>query len=729
MKKSYILMLLMMLVTLSSFAKKRLSDEEKIINEVWARTDMPEFDNHNVDPKYKDERVVVLAEYHELIGDAFNNNTKIALANIKYKMLTRQLLKINDNSAIEEYSTIKYKNNNDGQKNVVGIRIFKQNGKVVNLNSNDYIKLNSNLKARKQNSDITKIAVPNLQKGDLLEYFFYSEMESYGWDKGIDPMTYFLSSNEATQSFRFHGSFDSPSRVRYTTSDDNIIVKNKIEKDRYLVDVESKDLPKREQVKFTNKYRTNPFFRIFFSKTNMFCEDQSFDNNSKAGVVRKADNKIIYGNGFGWLSFKSFYSGATSTIEAAKLTSLWARDYFKKHPNLTEEQKADALFDVYRNKVLCIYPYNGYSEISFLNRFVELLSEFKIQKSLVLLPNNNYFSADNVIRGYADEYDYAIMINSTGKLYYNTFSDYPSASDKMPQYEGETAGICKFTGKRLKLHFKADNNEISTKKIPIATPEENKTTYTIDAKISDENPYALDVNREVALYGSGRNGMRKKLGTFVQYDSTIRAYYDIKKTAIEDLRASKMPFSVPNYRNYTEEDKTKIERMYEREAKNYFCNNVEKVYDYKLHSLGLVPNDTVLRYSSNCRVDAMIKNADGTKVISVGHLLAEKNSFHYDTERKSDIYFNNTFKDEYNITLNIPKGYTVKNIDYLNKNTKNDCGGFESNAKIEDDKIIIGVSWNINNIYFKSSEWSKILNILDTFDEFYSSSVVLYRSE
>ena len=64
--KKYILFLLASMFFVPAQAKKRTVDEEETIKKIWARTDMPEFNNRKVSDKYKDEPAVILAKYCEM---------------------------------------------------------------------------------------------------------------------------------------------------------------------------------------------------------------------------------------------------------------------------------------------------------------------------------------------------------------------------------------------------------------------------------------------------------------------------------------------------------------------------------------------------------------------------------------------------------------------------------------------------------------------------------------
>ena len=207
--KKYIAIIVALLLVLPSHAKRRPLNEEKKINEIWARTDMPEFNDFTVKDKYKNEPIIFLAKYDEFIG-----KMRLVLAGealpITITKLSRCLVKINDNSAIKSFSEIEYKNYSQTQKSVVGIRIHKQDGSLIELNPNDYIKVGTNLKGKNTKNNVSKIAVPNLQKGDIVDYFIYQELDMLS-SKQIE---YPLSDFAPIQKYRFHGDITSQYRTQ-----------------------------------------------------------------------------------------------------------------------------------------------------------------------------------------------------------------------------------------------------------------------------------------------------------------------------------------------------------------------------------------------------------------------------------------------------------------------------------------------------------------------------------
>ena len=720
MKKIMILMIALCCAA-TSFAKRNLKDE-KVINEIFSRTDMPEFDNHKVEDKYKNESVVILAKYEELAGVKAAKMSAGNSAPLKYNFLSRYLVKVNDNSAIEKLSTIEYKNRTGSSQTVVGVRVIKANGTVVNVNSEDYLKLGSNLRSKKYSKNVTRIAVPNLQKGDIVDYFIYSEQEKFTYNTGA--LTFSLQDDYPIQSYRFHGIFLDDARTRYVISDPSIEATVKKDRKNDILDIAMKDVPKIERESFSSNYRSIPFLSVLFGIPYKITEDSSFDYNVEEGLLKKSDEKPVLATAFkNWSSrFVGNYS-----IKSYKFVKSHFKKYFKAHPEMTEDQKADAL---YNGSLLMRRP-GGYSispsAYQSLDWLPTLLADFKIGCSLVLGSGRYSEGRENILD--YDQYDCAIRLKNSGRFYYPNRTSRPCASDGAYYFEGEKVAVCDFSGITLDYSNGKTIEKVYDVTVPVTAPEQNKTEYKIAAQITNGNEFAMDVNREVSVSGYGRAPLRSELGDYWMWDSVFRNYYGITTDFAKDAKKFKLlePEQVENIKDNYNGERYYAKASFEKEANEYFMNTVKETKDYKLLSLGMLPNDSVLRYVSTSTVDNLVKSSERSKIIQVGHLLSYTNTKNYSTSRTNDIYFNNTFLDDYHITIQIPSGYSVKNMSELKRTVQNDCGYFSSDAKMENGKLILEVKWAVNNVHFPASDWSKILEVIEAFDTFYESSVVLNR--
>jgi hypothetical protein len=81
----------------------------------------------------------------------------------------------------------------------------------------------------------------------------------------------------------------------------------------------------------------------------------------------------------------------------------------------------------------------------------------------------------------------------------------------------------------------------------------------------------------------------------------------------------------------------------------------------------------------------------------------------------------------WNIIFPIPAGYSAKGIESLNQQVSNDCGSFISNAKVENNNLVIDVRKMYRGNHFELQQWSKMLEVLDAAYNFSQSKIVLKK--
>ena len=69
----------------------------------------------------------------------------------------------------------------------------------------------------------------------------------------------------------------------------------------------------------------------------------------------------------------------------------------------------------------------------------------------------------------------------------------------------------------------------------------------------------------------------------------------------------------------------------------------------------------------------------------------------------------------------------MENLSTLESAVTNKCGLFSSTAKVENDKLILSVKWDINDVEYPAQDWNSLLEIFNAYDDFYNKSVVLSK--
>ena len=182
--KKLLTLLLLAIIALPTLAFDD-NDYQKFVKEVkedvWKK-DLPQFKNRTVPEQYKNESAVILARYEELSIDLSKKFNFFAFANLKQNTanhLRRYLVKINDKAALDNYSTFDFRTYDrsfndlllrEDHRTVLGVRVIKPDGTIKEVSSDEYQDANEGKKGQEKRA---KLAVPDLQVGDMLDYFVY----------------------------------------------------------------------------------------------------------------------------------------------------------------------------------------------------------------------------------------------------------------------------------------------------------------------------------------------------------------------------------------------------------------------------------------------------------------------------------------------------------------------------------------------------------------------------
>lgn len=690
--KKYILFILAAMLVAPIHAKKRSDIEEKKIEQIWARADMGEFNNRTVSDKYKNEPAVVLAQYHELStrreeaesDDMISPSSKFVV----FTVLDRYMVKINSTSAIRQFSTIRYEKNSSDDVVAVGIRVYKPNGKVVEVNPDDYIKMGTDLKSRGEKENVVKIAVPNLQKGDVIDYFMYQESSIY--EKLKDET---LNCSYPIQSYRFRGVFAKRSRFHYWLPN-SIQPQVSNENNMNTMTFKVTDIEPLKREIFSSKVGRGVRFRYDFKKWPFNYIVSSKDYGIKS--LQRVEEPL------------PIQSASYAKAPLAGNLKQWFKQiktYLKNHPELSEKEKLEVVYYQLADFVTPQEEIHSYFEWYYLI----FLQKLKIQVDMVSVADRNKVQNDDAVR----KEDFCTVAK---------WGD----STILHLYDSGLRSLWDYTNNIEGSVMKTVNKQ-DWETVPETPAEKNRIDVVADVAINKEDGLSLDVKRSVTISGNVKKPYRNLLGTYVQWDSIVRERYGLPYGL--DVQAKGMDKTTPRIvskkRLQVEREALRQEETFEQEAKGYFNGKIRKLNRYHIDSYGLFLNDLDFRYKSDVVLESAVQTSDKRKVIHIGHLLCYMDLSDLREERLSDIVLRNAFHDTYQINFQIPAGYQVWNKEAFERNISNACGSLVSTAKVEGDNLIVNVAWRINGLKFPASDWKNVLEILRGYQSLYNTSAVL----
>ena len=680
--------------TLFCFPSFSQKEELALKEQLWTNASQ-EFKVTAVPEKWQNESAVILASSYEYVGD-FSNRVYVEKLNYHIR------IKLLDKAAVNEYSELSF-NKNDVHRNMFGksssyriiaAKVVKGNGKEKEVD----LKQGVNVDAA--SSKDYKIAVPDLEPGDILDYFIAVKGEVYPYPFFTEydimeskfPQVYKIISYRLPKSIFLH-------HFAYNGSPGFTIETEKKETIYTLVD---KMRDKAPDLMWNYPYRTSPEIRYQVSNERVYTE-------YSLAVKRALEqfNAVNYSN-IGYLED-------------------FMRDNFKKEKN--PKVIVNEIYYALRNPIYmkAYYDYDPgdpmateYVSDLFYGIMSKYLIKAKIKHDIIIAPSRAYGPFDKLMNGTGVSY---MMKVYTDPPMYLT-SPFPfSIPGEISQY---TEGM-----ESMWKRYPVPKNEESSGMTTIETTKaaDNSTSTKFEVSINSEDQTKIDIKR--SCVSKGHNKRYHQYLIYTNYDY-IKEYDKEKYMTVGSVKLAgivskynkeKEKYSQRMTQDYNERDKKLKEEIEE--------DIVAKVSDYKnlsVKSIGMWDSSPNTEYSDEFTLENISKKVGRNQILELGKLIYKQTEIKDEyRKRTKDVFMNyaRSYSDE--IVFEIPAGYKVEGIENFNKKIENVTGGLVSTAVIQEGKVVITIKKYFNSNYYPSDKWPLLLQFIDASVEIYNAKLLLKK--
>lgn len=250
--------------------EKYRQQSEELRKEVWAWV-QPQFKVREVPSQFANASKVVIAHHTELAADTKSKFAFYGLGFGVKKDMTimetvREVIKLNDKKALEEYSEFSFTqligasgfSYNAKATSFIGIRVIKPDGTIKEVNADDIV-LTRESKTEKK----TKIAIPDLQVGDVIDYFVATQ-ETMTNDYREKPYQIILFDPAPVLNYTFHAQFGKKYSVEYRSYNGapDLVKGPSNEEEDIIFSLTKKDIPAFETSLWVAAARQLPFIRL-----------------------------------------------------------------------------------------------------------------------------------------------------------------------------------------------------------------------------------------------------------------------------------------------------------------------------------------------------------------------------------------------------------------------------------------------------------------------------------
>jgi hypothetical protein len=712
MKYNFLLLAFFLLSITSYSQKNKLPDdlfdfsEENVKSYAWKNPDTKSKNNEFPDT-WKNESAIFL--YMEQLYES--KNTSVTGAGVTY--FSHYRIKLLDKAAVDYFSTIYYSAESHGnyslaycsrQKDFLGVKVIKPDGTEKIVKSEDFIK----------EDDKKKVAVPNLEVGDIIDYYLYT----YDYWGGIAKFPNFysivdkfvLGGQYPVKYLKYQLLTDRNWNVKFSTGQHGPAIKEEragIKGKDYRFTINTEDIPSYNRVIWNLPYQSSPYIKLYVKYFSNFITSE-LDDKAPFRTTELSSDKIIDGYSYYYVKdkaasneyskFKSYIKKKFGENTLSKERLLEEYYYYIRHHFINKHYVYDCF---HSNSSGYALEDNGARYISakeFTGHIIYGLDAMDIPYDLLVVMIKQEGILDDVLD--VNETDYVIRANLQNPIYFYKPSVY-TVFNKLPEsIEGTKAYVLHSTNQ------KSDKLKLDTLTLPVTKAEENTILYEYNVAFDNEDNSKLLVKVNAQFNGLQMSDYKSSLIDYIDMIWHENDRYDTKRWGSEGGESQRFKVQMDDFiRSEGEKRKTNFEAY----AKDQFEDENLKLTDYKTLSTGNEPNDNNLKISYSCEINDFVKKAGPDFILKIGKLLGgqitldEKNQ-----ERNIDVYMNFARGYEYTIKVEIPAGYEVKGLDALNLDIKNSTGSMRSSAIVKNGFVEFRFSKYYNHNFEKKEKWGEM---------------------
>ena len=711
----------------------------EIQKEIWDVKN-PAFQVKDVPAEMKNESAVIIARSFEVINSA-KLKLKFSLfigaaQRISYQTTYHERVKINDKAALEEYSSIEYTKKidqtiaagftkiYDKTDTYIGAKIIKADGSEVVVNTDEEVLTTNTDKAKEG-----KLAISNLQAGDILDYYIRIEKVQENSTEIQGPYTFVMGGDYPVLYYAARLQLDERAGVEYISANGAPAFKEgKNDDGDITLELTQKNLPKFQSSLWTSPLRQYPYITVQYKFVSKAEDQYSHFNRGEVKHGYLSDDLIE--------QFKKTVQSPGNLVNYYPLTI--TQNYFGGEKNMKDIPKdsiTKVLYNAWRYNTFCSFPtdninvsndinYNRANSLIGAISLSRMLTALDIDNTIFLVCSRNANSLKNVT-GIGD-FDALVKVNA-GKQYWLAFDDIVTQFNEIPsRFQGEDA-ITLMPQKEKRSVTYDDGRG----KVPVTSSSDNVINENLNVSFDAGNMQLLQVTRDCKQTGSLRHGDQMQLMLMEDMEASLADAVTQKKF-VERLNEDKKS------KRLFDEFSSAFAKERSNQSKTYFTNEIngqfnakpKDVSGYQIMQPALFSAKTPFEYSSSFSMENFVKKAGNNYILEAGKLVGSYTKVD-DKERTRtvDIYMPCARTFSYTISINIPKGYTAKGVEELNKNISNETGSFSSVAGIEGDAVNIKISRTYSNNFEKSANWPKLLELMDGFYNFTTQKILLEKTK
>lgn len=697
--------------------------------DIWAWKDAI-FAGRTIPAEYANESCVIMARKAVIEADTKKriNWALSAHRNFYYNSTVREMVKINDKASLEEYSQLSYRQfrklngwMSATSTTFVGARIIKPNGTIKEVNIDEAVLLDNS-----RNDQKRKLAISDLQVGDIFDYFVRTE-EYSEYIKEPERLIFVFGDDHPMQYYTLHCEIGNKYAIEYRSMNGAPFAKQTTNEDKdVILDIGMKDIPAAPTGLWMASMRELPAFRL-----NVLAGGTYVGSGRSVGEVVK---DVPLGDIVDRINTGvSYPDPAKASLLKRQVVDI-LKGYDKHYNKLPKDSLASLIYYAYRfvryyNQLDASLEVgqdrnemdiNSYDYLIYLNM---LLNMNKIYSRFIVMP----YKHGPAIRNVMGIGDLSMMLRwdmdpGAGKdLFFTNQNMFTSLGYIPASLEGQPCPEV-----RAKKYLATRLEDETT---PLSKAADNTQRENLQVSFNGTDMQMLRVKRHTVLSGKMKEGEQVRLLNFEDCYESERNALHVEKSIMDDLKKARKSKNLSeDYATALQKARASLKDRFKEEISSEFEQSPKDILAWKIDNPGLRHTAPDMAYSSEFTVDGLIQRAGNNFLLNIGKVVNSPLKLTPSQRvRKVDIYMSYARTLDCTVAFDIPQGYTVQGMDKLNKTLDNDCGSVTTSAQVQGSQLMVHFKRIYKHAQEPADKWQQLLAIIDASADFADQKVLLKK--
>ena len=282
-----------------------------------------------------------------------------------------------------------------------------------------------------------------------------------------------------------------------------------------------------------------------------------------------------------------------------------------------------------------------------------------------------------------------------------------------------------------------DPNQLREFLIYLPNQEKYITPNRIEYRVSEApedllGNYGIFIDKNLDYYFSEVTQFDKDFSQ-IKKNIKVNISKNLKKIKINESRSFSGYWAITN-RNYV--------YLSENEKTDFLIDfftinglNNKKVNNYEIRNFDISNNsfNNPLLINSTLTTSDLVEKKEGLIYLKIGKVIGQQSNLFEEKERINPIEINFPNSYDYNIKVNIPRGYRIVDFSELNKSKEyisvdgNSTAKFQSKVTVNGDKLSINIKEYYKELRYNKKRYQEFREIINAAAKFYDSTILLEK--